>query len=894
MKHKIIGGDCLNYKTEQQDKIAEELNVDMEKGLTDQQVEDNREKYGRNEFEETEKNSLFSRVLEQFKDVMNLILLFAGFLSLYISFSDPSHGFSEPIVIFIIITINITISVYQEGKAEDALESLKGMSSPVSKVIREGKEQEIDASEVVQGDIFLLNAGDKVDADVRLIEANNLQIDEASLTGESVPVDKDPDAEVEEDAATGDVGNTAFSGTAVTSGNGKGIVVGVGMDSAMGSIAGLLSGAAKSKTPLQIRIDKLAKKLAVVAFIAGAIIFGLNYFTSDIEVLDNLMTAVSLAIAAVPETLPVIVTLSLAYGVQNMVERNAIIRNMPAVETLGSASVIASDKTGTLTKNQMTIQRVWAVSHEPKAAEEEFNEDEEWLLKMMGLASNAQVKEQEEEENKISGDPTEAAIVQLLAEKEWQKAQLEEEYERVYEIPFDSDKKRMTTVHKYEDKYVVITKGAFDRIPLDEAAVEKEYDQNAGDIHDSFAEKALRIIGVSYKFIDSVPDNPDIEELEKDMKFAGIVGMIDPPREESKQAVKEAREAGIRPIMITGDHAVTATAIAKEIDIFRDGDKTITGAEMQELSEEDINEQIEDFSVYARVSPEDKIRIVEAWQRKGEVVAMTGDGVNDAPSLQAADVGTAMGENGTEVAKNASDMILTDDNFATIVHAVEEGRRVYDNIKKTVYYLLSANVAEILIMLIAVLIGWGTPLTSIQLLFINVIADGIPGFGLSREKAEQNIMKRDPVHKNESIFANGGYRRIAIAAATFTVISLIGFYIGDNISFNETIEPSMEVAQTMTFLVLGWSSVIHIFVARTNESIFKVGIIENKAIFWTTLFSFVATTLVAVIPFLASIFNLVALSWEYWLIAAVLSLMIIVVVEIEKIVLKKTGKSFLG
>lgn len=884
----------MDYKTEPQDKIAEELKVDIEKGLSTQQVKDNREKYGKNEFEESEKDSLFSRILEQFKDVMNLILLFAGFLSLYISLSDPSHGFSEPMVIFIIITINITISVYQEGKAEDALESLKGMSSPVSKVIREGKEQEIDASEVVQGDIFLLNAGDKVDADVRLIEANNLQIDEASLTGESVPVDKDPDAEVEEDAATGDIGNTAFSGTVVTSGKGKGIVVGVGMDSAMGSIAGLLNEATKSKTPLQKRIDKLAKKLAVVAFIAGAIIFGLNYFTSDISVLDNLMTAVSLAIAAVPETLPVIVTLSLAYGVQNMVERNAIIRNMPAVETLGSASVIASDKTGTLTKNQMTIQRVWAVSHEPKAAEEEFNEDEEWLLKMMGLASNAQVKEQEEEENKISGDPTEAAIVQLLEEKEWQKAPLEEEYERVYEIPFDSDQKRMTTVHKHEDKYIVITKGAFDRIPLDEAAVEKEYDQNAGEIHDSFAEKALRIIGVSYKFIDSMPDNPDIEELEKDMKFAGIVGMIDPPREESKQAVKEAREAGIRPIMITGDHAVTATAIAKEIDIFREGDKTITGAEMQELSEEDLDEQIEDFSVYARVSPEDKIRIVEAWQRKGEVVAMTGDGVNDAPSLQAADVGTAMGENGTEVAKNASDMILTDDNFATIVHAVEEGRRVYDNIKKTVYYLLSANVAEILIMLIAVLIGWGTPLTSIQLLFINVIADGIPGFGLSREKAEQNIMKREPVHKNESIFAKGGYRRIAIAAITFTVISLIGFYIGENISLSESVEPSMEVAQTMAFLILGWSSVIHIFVARTNDSIFKVGITENKTIFWTTLFSFAATTVVALVPFLASIFNLVALSWEYWVIAAILSIMIIVVVEIEKFVLKKSGSSFLG
>lgn len=881
----------MKYKTENINQIVQDLKTNEEKGLSVEQAEKNREEYGKNAFEESEKISLFTRIKDQFKDVMNLILLFAGFLSLYISFSDPSHGFAEPIVIFVIIFINVTISIYQEGKAEDALESLKGMSSPVARVIRDGKEQEIDAEEVVQGDLLLLEAGDGVNADIRLIEANNLQIDESSLTGESVPVDKDPDAEVAEDASTGDIGHTAFSGTVVTSGNGKGVVVGVGMDSAMGSIAGLLGDASDSKTPLQKRIDSLAKKLAVIAFIAAAIIFALNYFTSDISFLDNLMTAVSLAIAAVPETLPVIVTLSLAVGVQNMVTRNAIIRNMPAVETLGSASVIASDKTGTLTENKMTIQKLWAVSHEPTDAKSEFNEDEEWLLKMMGLASNAELKEKDDE-TVVSGDPTEAAIIQLLEDKGWSKEELVGKYKRVHEIPFDSTKKRMTTVHEYEDKYLVITKGAFDRIPLEEGAVEEEHDQNPNTIHDSFAEEALRIIGVSYKFMDQVPENPDPDELETGMTFAGIVGMIDPPREESKQAVKEARNAGIRPIMITGDHALTATAIAKEIDIFREGDKALTGAEMGELSDEELSEHIEEYSVYARVSPEDKIRIVEAWQKKGEVVAMTGDGVNDAPSLQAADVGTAMGENGTEVAKNASDMILTDDNFATIVHAVEEGRRVYENIKKTVYYLLAANVAEILIMLIAVIIGWGTPLTSIQLLFINVIADGIPGFGLSREKAEPDIMEREPTDKNESIFAGGGYRRIAIAATTFTIISLIGFYIGANVSLNDSIAPSHDVAQTMAFLVLGWSSVIHILVVRTHESIFKVGIMENKSIFWTTLFSLFMTTIVAAVPFLADIFNLVVLSWEYWAIAAALALMIIVVVEIEKAILNRTGVKF--
>lgn len=881
----------MKYNTEDISQIVQKLKTDKELGLSHDQVERNREEYGANAFEKIAEDTLLTRIKDQFNDVMNLILLFAGFLSLYISFSGSSHGFAEPVVIFIIIIVNVSISIYQEGKAEDALESLQEMTSPVAKVIRDGEEQEIDAKEVVQGDLLTLKAGDRVNADIRLITANNLQTDEAALTGESVPVDKDPNAEVADDAATGDIANTAFSGTVVTSGNGKGIVVGVGMNSAMGSIAGLLGDTSDSKTPLQSRIDGLAKKLAVIAFMAGGIIFTLNYLTSDIAFLDNLMTAVSLAIAAVPETLPVIVTVSLAVGVQNMVKRNAIIRNMPAVETLGSASVIASDKTGTLTENKMTIQKVWAVSYDPKDVEEEFNEDEEWLVKMMVLASNAEVKKKENE-TIVSGNPTEAAIVQLSENKGWSKSELFKKYKRIHEIPFDSTYKRMATVHEYDDKYLAITKGAFDRIPLEEEMIEKEYEQSPSSIHDSFADEALRVIGVSYKFMDQVAEKPSLDELEAGMTFAGIVGMIDPPREESQQAVKEARDAGIRPIMITGDHALTAKAIAKEIGIFREGDKALTGAEMQQLSDEEFDQHIEDYSVYARVSPEDKIRIVEAWQKKGEVVAMTGDGVNDAPSLQAADVGTAMGKNGTEVAKNASDMILTDDNFATIVHAVEEGRRVYENIRKTIYYLLSANVAEILIMLIAVVIGWGTPLTAIQLLFINIVADGIPGFGLTREKAEADIMGREPTDRNESIFAGGGYRRIAIAAITFTVISLAAFYIGDNVALNESIEPAHDVAQTMTFLVLSWSSVIHILVVRTHESILKVGIMENKSIFWTTLFSIVLTTVIATVPYLATIFNLIVLSWEYWIVAAILAFMIIVVVEIEKVILKKLGGDF--
>lgn len=872
----------MKYRTNKIEEVTKELQVDLERGLNSQQVEANREKYGRNQFEEGQKSTLLSKIGEQFKEVMNLILLFAGFLSLYIAAQNPSHGFSEPIIIFLIIVINMTVTIYQEGKAEDALSALKDLSSPTARVLRDGQEMDIPAEEVVQGDIILLSAGEGIPADARLFQANNLQVEESALTGESVPVDKNPNAMVEEGAPIGDFFHTVFSGTSVTNGNGRGVVIGVGMDSEMGSIAGMLTASKDQKTPLQSRIDALAKRLAILAFVAGAVIFAINTLNSGMPMLENLMVAVSLAIAAVPETLPVIVTLSLAYGVQNMANRHAIIRNMPAVETLGSASVIASDKTGTLTQNKMTIQRIWAVSHEPKPAEDKFNEDEERLLHMLALASNAKMNEREGERF-VEGDPTEAAIIALLDKKGWSKEDLERKYPRIGEIPFDSTRKRMTTLHEYEDKFVAITKGALEYIPMTMggAAVADPH-----EVHDSFAEAALRVLGVSYKFLEQRPDSVDEAEIEEGMTFAGMVGMIDPPREESMQAVQEARNAGIRPIMITGDHAKTALAIAEQIGISQEGDKAITGQELQQLSDEELDERIEEYAVYARVSPEDKIRIVNAWQNKGEVVAMTGDGVNDAPSLQAADVGTAMGDNGTEVAKNASDMILMDDNFATIVHAVEEGRTVYENIRKTIYFLLSANVAEILIMLIATLLGWGVPLLSTHLLFINVIADGIPGFGLSREKAEESIMGREPVDRNESIFARGGYKRIAIAAATFVVVTLFAFYLGISTTIGG-IAPSLEVGQTMAFLVLGWASTLQILEVRTHESIFKAGITENKSIFYTTVFSVILTGLVAAVPALATLFSLVALSTTHWLIAIGLSLVIIVVIEVEKFIFRK-------
>jgi len=872
----------VEYKSKNRNEILEELDVDSNQGLSEDQVEEHRKKYGSNEFEEEEETSLFSKIIEQFKEIMNIILLFAGFLSLYIAFSNPEQGYSEPIVIFVIIFINIAITIYQENQAENALEALKNISTPETRVLREGEAKNIPSSEVVQGDIVMLQAGQGISADVRLLEANSLQTEETALTGESVPVDKDSNSEAAEDDQIGDIAHTAFSGTTVTNGNAKGVVVAVGMDSEMGNIAGLLGGNERQSTPLQQRISRLAKRLAGLAFVAGIVIFAINYFTTDITLLNNLMTAVSLAIAAVPETLPVIVSLTLAYGVQNMAGKHAIIRNMPAVETLGSASVVASDKTGTLTKNEMTIQRIWNASNHPKKAEEEYDEKEKWMMKMLALASNAK-SYREEGELKVEGDPTEQAIIQLVETKGWSVEDLNEKFPRVKEFPFDSTKKRMTTVHQNGDKYLVLSKGAFESITNTANLPSDITTNDLEEINEQFANQALRVLAVAYKELDELPsEEMTQEEVEENMTFSGMIGMIDPPREESRQSVREAINAGIHPIMITGDHSVTATAIAKDIGIADEKTKTITGNELQELSDEELNEHIEEYAVYARVSPEDKIRILEAWQEKGEVVAMTGDGVNDAPSLESADVGTAMGENGTEVAKNASDMILTDDNFDTIIHAIEEGRRAYNNIRKTVYLLLSANIAEVLLMLAATILGWGIPLMPIHLLFINVIGDGLPGFGLSREKADADVMKQEPIDRDESIFARGGYAVTGVGAITLLIVSLSAFYLGTQFQLASGITPSLEVGQTMAFLTLSWGSAVNIFVIRSRQSVFKIGLTSNKTIFWSTLLSLFLTAIIVVVPFLAEVFAFAELSLLHWAIAALLSLVIIATIEVYK------------
>jgi len=862
------------------------LQTDQNKGLTEAQVAEIQKEKGFNRFEEGKKETILQKVFHHLKDFTSIILLVAAAIALILALTE-GHGYADPIVILAIVIIDTILAVVQETGAEKALESLKNMNAQMTVVIRDGVRQSIDAVGLVPGDILILEAGDMIPADARIIESINLKVEESVLTGESVPVEKDAAAEIPEKASLGDRLNMLFSGCLVTNGRTKAVVVEIGMNTEMGKIAGLLNNTKKIKTPLQKRMTKLGKTLSLIAIASASVLFVLQFFVYGEKILEVLMNAVALAVAVVPETLPVIVTITLAFGVRVMARKNAIIRKIPAVETLGSASVICSDKTGTLTMNKMSIQRVWAVGHNPINAHDEFGHAERLLIESMALASNASIEVKDGEEKEI-GDPTETAIIRLLRDKHIEKESLDNIFPKVHEIPFDSDRKLMTTVHKMDDldslRYISITKGAFDRIPIDVTSV---CGDTAKRIHDQFAEDALRVIAVAYKYYDALPENLSPEELEKDLIFRGFVGMIDPPRPESIVSVRIAKEAGIKTVMITGDHAITASAIAREIGILSENGKAVTGAELCEMSDAELMENIRDYSVYARVSPEDKIRIVQAWQKQGEVVAMTGDGVNDAPALKAADVGVAMGS-GTDVSKNASDMILTDDNFASIVEAVREGRRVYDNIRKAFYSLVSDNFAEIIVMLFAVICGWGAPFVAIHLLYINVVADGIPDMFFCREMAEDNIMKRKPSKKNGSLFADGLGARMGMMAVVLAVITLIGFYVGSFVQLPGNIQPSIAVGRTMAFVINAWSSVINSFNVRSyNKSLFKIGILSNPSLFCGICASIGLTAIVATTPLLASVFHCAPLGLNHWILIAGLAIVPLIVGEIHKLIRNK-------
>ncbi|MBO0439924.1 calcium-translocating P-type ATPase, PMCA-type [Candidatus Enterococcus ikei] len=858
--------------------IIKEVNTNKEQGLQGQEVKRRLAEHGANKFHEAKKDSVLKKFLHSLSDFTTIILLVAAAISFYTAIATDHGDYFEGILIIAIVVINAVLAIVQEGNAEKSLSALQDMNKQSSSVLRDGKVETIDAEDVVVGDILVLESGSMITADARLIQASQLRVEESALTGESEPIEKDAQYIGTQDAPIGDQLNMVFKGCTVANGRGRAVVTATGMQTEMGKIAGLLNDDVTQQTPLQKRLNQLGKRISFIALGAAALVFIIGELQGE-PMLEMFMTAVSLAVAAVPETLMVIVTLTLAYGVQKMAKKHAIIRRLPAVETLGTANVICSDKTGTLTQNKMRVRRVWSRGDEVTDTEDAMTDEAMEVLKMASLCTDV-IVDKEGDDLVIQGNPTEAAIVRAVEENYHTKAELEEKYPRIGEIPFDSERKMMTTVHKMGKKYISVTKGAFDVLltrfrfgDLDQAAV----------VNDRFGKRALRVIAVGYAIYDEEPTEITSEALEKNLRLLGLIGMIDPPRPESKGAIARAKKAGIKTVMITGDHVVTAGAIAKELGILNDKSEALTGSELQKMTDEELDSRVKSLSVYARVTPEDKIRIVKSWQRTGAVVAMTGDGVNDAPALKASDVGCAMGITGTDVAQGAADMILTDDNFATIVDAVAQGRAVYRNIRKAVNFLLSCNISEIFIVLIAMLLGWGAPFTAVQLLFVNVVADGLPGFALGKEPAENGIMDEAPIPRNEGIFARGLWQKIGINAFVFTVITLFGFYLGANVdSVSYFFEASHEIGQTVAFLILAYSSILHVFNVRSTESIFRVKLSTNKSLFEMAVLAVIITTVIALLPFTQELFGLVPIGMNHWLLVMGLSIVPIFVNEMIK------------
>lgn len=860
------------------EEVRKVTEADPDTGLSSQEVDERRKKQGLNKFDEAPKESMIKKFFRSLSDFTTIILLVAAVISFYTAFATEHGDLFEGLLIIAIVVINSVLAIVQEGNAEKALESLQDMNKQTATVIRDGKVTTVESEQLVVGDILVLESGDAISADARLIESSQLRVEESVLTGESEAVEKNAAFVAKEDESLGDQLNMVFKGCTVVAGRGKAIVTAIGMATEMGKIADLLNENTMQKTPLQVRLNQLGKRISMIALAAAALVFVIGELQGE-PLLEMFMTSISLAVAAVPETLTVIVTLTLAYGVQKMARKHAIIRQLPAVETLGTANVICSDKTGTLTQNEMRVRQVWSKDDEVTNIEDSMTNSAMEILKMAALCTDVTV-EQEDDDLVIKGDPTEVAIVRAVEENYHTKAELEEKYPRVNELPFDSERKMMTTVHQMGEKYISITKGAFDVLAPRFSSGDVE---QAAIVNDRFGKRALRVIAVGYATYDEEPQDISSEALEKDLHLIGLIGMIDPPRPESKGAIKRAKKAGIKTVMITGDHVVTASAIAKELGILNDPSEALSGSELHQLSDEELDARVKSLSVYARVTPEDKIRIVKSWQRTGAVVAMTGDGVNDAPALKASNVGCAMGITGTDVAKSAADIILTDDNFATIVDAVSQGRSVYQNIRKAINFLLSCNISEIFIVLIAMLLGWGAPVTAVQLLFVNVVADGLPGFALGREPAEHGIMDQPPIPKNEGIFARGLLQKIAINAGVFTIVTLFGYYLG---SYVDTISPwvdaSQHVGQTVAFLILAYSSILHVFNVRSSQSIFKVNLATNKALVEMALLALAITTAVALLPFTQELFGLVHISLNHWFLVGILSIVPIAVNELIK------------
>ncbi|QGU80522.1 ATPase [Streptococcus salivarius] len=880
------------FYTQGEEEVLKSLDTSID-GLSTAQAKERLDAYGYNELDEGEKRSLLSKFIDQFKDLMIIILLVAAALSVI---TEGMHGLTDACIILAVVVLNAAFGVYQEGQAEAAIEALKNMSSPLARVRRDGNVVEIDSRELVPGDIVLLEAGDVVPADMRLLEAASLKIEEAALTGESVPVEKDITETVEAEAGIGDRVNMGYQNSNVTYGRGTGVVTNTGMYTEVGKIADMLANADESQTPLKQSLEQLSKTLTYLIIAIALVTFLVSVFIRGEQPLEGLMVAVALAVAAIPEGLPAIVTILLSLGTTSLAKRNSIVRKLPAVETLGSTEIIASDKTGTLTMNQMTVEKVYT-NGQLQSATTELGADNT-TLRIMNFANDTKV----DPDGKLIGDPTETALVQFGLDHNFDVRDVLKSEPRVAELPFDSERKLMSTIHKEADgSYFIAVKGAPDQLLKRVSRIEingevrpitDEDKQAILATNKDLAKQALRVLMMAYKTSNEIP-TLESEIVESDLIFSGLVGMIDPERPEAAEAVRVAKEAGIRPIMITGDHQDTAEAIAKRLGIIDPNDTedhVFTGAELNELSDEEFQKVFKQYSVYARVSPEHKVRIVKAWQNDGKVVAMTGDGVNDAPSLKTADIGIGMGITGTEVSKGASDMVLADDNFATIIVAVEEGRKVFSNIQKSIQYLLSANMAEVFIIFFATLFGWDV-LQPVHLLWINLVTDTLPAIALGVEPAEPGIMTHKPRGRQSNFFDGGVFGAIMYQGVFQTILVLAVYGWGLVFPEHHTQAEIHADALTMAFATLGLIQLLHAFnVKSVYQSVFKVGLFRNKTFNWAIPVAFVLLMATIVVPGFNNLFHVSHLSLTQWLSVIVGSFLIVVLVELVKAIQRALGK----
>ena len=866
-------------------EVEKQMQTNIEFGLNEKQVEDKQNKFGLNKLEEKKKESIIIKFVKQFNDFMIIILIIASIISAVVAKLEGSNDYFDSIIIIAIVVFNAIMGLVQEAKAEKSLEALKKMTAPTCKVKRDGKICTIKSEQIVPGDIVLLEAGNYVPADCRLISSSNLKIEESSLTGETVPVLKDANCMLKEKTALGDMVNMAFSTTIVVNGHGEAIVTETGMNTKVGKIAKMIITNEAPETPIQKKLGEVGKTLGIACLGICLLIFIIGLL-KKIEPIEMFMTSVGLAVAAIPEGLPAIVTIMLSIGVTKMAKKNSIIRKLPAVETLGSSSVICSDKTGTLTQNKMQVTKIANINGETN--DKEYIK---WLIGMTTMCTDVEIS-RENGKIELTGEPTEKAIVNKALDEGQNKIELYNVMKRVKDIPFDSSRKMMTTIHKIPTGYRVITKGAPDILlkrcnkvyengnvtTLDYSKTKLIENQN-----NKMADEALRVLAIAYLDIPSLPSKIDSENIEKNLIFIGLIGMIDPPREGVKEAVTTCKKAGIKTVMITGDHIITAKAIAKDLGILRGSDLAITGEELDKIPQSILQKNIMNYSVFARVTPEHKVRIVKAYQSTGAVVAMTGDGVNDAPALKNADIGIAMGKNGTDVAKNAADMVLTDDNFVTIVEAVKQGRNIFDNIKKAVHFLIATNIGEIVTIFLGLLLGLKSPLLAIQLLWINLVTDSLPAIALGLEKPEADIMNKKPRDNKKGIFADGLWQKIIAEGIMLGALTLVAFSLGNYLY-------GIEVARTMAFVSLGLLELIHSFNIKSDESIFKVGLFENKYLMGAFILGAILQVVVVVIPSVAEIFKLVPLTQTQWLYTFGISILPLIIIELQKMFDKTDSK----